>query len=285
MSGIHFVVFCAADYEHLLSECIQSAKQYVKDEILSITVVSNSKITTEYPLVLDREFWNLFDSEFEYSNVYKHNWVKQQILKLNLDRLFTGNILLCDVEVRFNKSIKWVDGDKFNIFYKDRPMNDSYVFVNDILGITPTNGFVTEAILFKSEILADLRNFIEEKFKCNQLEAYRNLVYDDPTSETPLLKVFMSEYELYSNFVIQFYPEHINELQKHSSDWYYSSLLEIQTKDNNSQTQWISFYEQVRSPEWPDCYKEEDFVKLPEYIQQECMDVHGYKPFDKKHIT
>ena len=94
----------------------------------------------------------------------------------------------------------------------------------------------------------------------------------------------MSEYELYSNYVIQSYPERIFNLKKHTRDIYDSVVAEVQTEDKNSQTQWINFYEQVKGPSWPDCYTEEDFVNLPEHIQRECIDVHGYKPFDKKSI-
>lgn len=278
MNGVHLVVFCAVDYESLLNDCVASAKKYIKDDILSITIASNGPLKTQYRVILDQDFWCLLDPKFEYSNLYKHNWVKQQILKLNLDRLFTGNILSCDVEVRFKQPIQWTENDKFNIFYTDEPMGTSPVFVNNILGLNPKIGYVTEAILFNSKILCNLRDFVENKFGCNQLEAYRNLVYDAPESETPLVKVFMSEYELYNNYVMQNYAEQVLESIKHTKDIYSSVTAEIQTKYKTSQTQWISFYEQVRSPEWPECYKEEDFINLPEYIQQECISVHGYKP-------
>lgn len=278
MNSVHLVIFCAVDYDYLLDDCIKNAKKYVKDNISSITVVSNGIIDTEYLLIQDQKFWNLLDPNFKYSNLYKHNWIKQQILKLNLDLILEGNILLCDVEVRFNKPIQWTDGNKFNVFFNNKPMLDSGLFVKKVIDVEPTIGFVTEAILLSSDILADLRSFIENKFKCNQLEAYRNLVYDDPQSATPLLKVTMSEYELYNNYVVQFYSERILKLNKHSVDAYSSVIPEFRTLDQESNTRWISFYDQVKDPSWPECYKEEDFVTLPEHIQQECINVHGYQP-------
>lgn len=277
-SGIHLVIFCAIDYKDLLDDCLNSAFKYIQDDILSVTIVSNGKFETDNLLILDKDFWKLIDPEFKYSNLYKHNWVKQQILKLNLDKIIQGNILVCDVEVRFKNSIRWCNKNKFNMFYVPLPINDSANFVFDAIGKTAVNGFVTESIIFSSYILESLRNFIEKKFDCNQLDAYRSLVYDFPESETPELKVFMSEYELYANYVINYYPEYIWNFCQYNKRLYHSINHDLQTKDKNSNTQWISFYEQIKGPNWPDCYKEDDFGNLPDWIQKECIEVHGYNP-------
>lgn len=39
---------------------------------------------------------------------------------------------------------------------------------------------------------------------------------------------------------------------------------------------WCDFYYNVKDESWPDCYNEDDFDKLPEHIQQECIEVFGY---------
>lgn len=41
---------------------------------------------------------------------------------------------------------------------------------------------------------------------------------------------------------------------------------------------WSNWYQRVRDPAWPDCDTEEEFVNLPQWIQQECINVFGYKP-------
>jgi len=43
-------------------------------------------------------------------------------------------------------------------------------------------------------------------------------------------------------------------------------------------TPWQEFYQSIRDASWPDCNKEEDFSKLPSWIQDECCNTHGYQP-------
>ena len=43
-------------------------------------------------------------------------------------------------------------------------------------------------------------------------------------------------------------------------------------------TPWQQFYDQIRDPGWPNCDSEDDFRKLPEYIQKECQELFGYVP-------
>lgn len=39
---------------------------------------------------------------------------------------------------------------------------------------------------------------------------------------------------------------------------------------------WVSWYENIRDPSWPDCNYEDDFINLPEYIQKECYEKFNY---------
>lgn len=41
-------------------------------------------------------------------------------------------------------------------------------------------------------------------------------------------------------------------------------------------TPWQEFYQSIKDPAWPDCDREEDFLSLPQWIQDECQHVHGY---------
>ena len=41
---------------------------------------------------------------------------------------------------------------------------------------------------------------------------------------------------------------------------------------------WQEFYNEIRDPDWPDCPTEDDFLQLPEFIQQECQTAFGYVP-------
>ena len=42
-----------------------------------------------------------------------------------------------------------------------------------------------------------------------------------------------------------------------------------------------SFYQSVKDPSWPNCNTHEEFINLPKYIQQECIDVHGYEKLSR----
>jgi 16S rRNA G966 N2-methylase RsmD len=40
-------------------------------------------------------------------------------------------------------------------------------------------------------------------------------------------------------------------------------------------TAWMEFYEKIKDPSWPACYNEHHFYSLPDWIQQEILDVHN----------
>jgi hypothetical protein len=44
-----------------------------------------------------------------------------------------------------------------------------------------------------------------------------------------------------------------------------------------SQAQWCNWYKRIKDDSWPDCPNEDDFVNLPDWIQQECINVFNYK--------
>ena len=48
--------------------------------------------------------------------------------------------------------------------------------------------------------------------------------------------------------------------------------------DPDQYATWSYWYDRVRDPSWPDCPTEEDFTKLPDWIQKECIELHGYNP-------
>lgn len=46
----------------------------------------------------------------------------------------------------------------------------------------------------------------------------------------------------------------------------------------NPTMSWKTFYHGVRDSSWPDCDSESQFWDLPQHIQQELVNVHGYRP-------
>lgn len=47
--------------------------------------------------------------------------------------------------------------------------------------------------------------------------------------------------------------------------------------DELQHAQWKNWYARIRDLNWPNCDKEEDFSKLPLWIQKECIEVFGYQ--------
>ena len=47
-------------------------------------------------------------------------------------------------------------------------------------------------------------------------------------------------------------------------------------------TPWQEFYENIKDPLWPECDFEDNFFNLPEHIQKECINIHGYSPGEYK---
>ena len=285
-NGLHVFVFCCADYKDIVEDCIKSIDQYVLDPIASYNIVSNATIEIDkYRLIKDRDFWSLLDPDFKYQNLYNHNWIKQQIFKLNLDHIVSGNVLIIDAEVRFQKPTLWITDNRSDVFYTDRWENpgfcDSTDFVKQILNIDidSTKNFIVEATIFSTEVLKEIRDQIEKLHQVSHLTAYQQVVFVDPTSIHTLPKVFMSEYDMYINYLLKFHPDKLhNMIDLNSHPLFLSIKHTITSNSMNSQTSWLTFYEQIRDKSWPDCEHEKDFDQLPLYIQKEIIEVFGYTP-------
>jgi hypothetical protein len=47
-------------------------------------------------------------------------------------------------------------------------------------------------------------------------------------------------------------------------------------------TLFVNFYNNIKDSAWPEVTGENDFAELPAHIQQECVDVFGYIPSNRK---
>jgi len=52
--------------------------------------------------------------------------------------------------------------------------------------------------------------------------------------------------------------------------------------DDVKNAPWISFYNSIKDKSWPSCLYEEDFIDLPKYIKDECIDIFQYVPLSDK---
>jgi len=284
-SDLHVFVFCAAEYAELLNSCVESIRGYIVDPILSVNVVTNTKIKIDgCNIIKDVDFWKLLDPDFKHRKLYNHNWYKQQFFKLSVDKFVDGNVLIVDVEVLFNGPTEFLHNGTVNmyvdpLFHRQSAKNftKSTRHFNKVLldlDVYHADSFVSEAMIFSTNVLKKLRNDIEEKYKKSWLDVMNDflLVGIEKNPEYTL-----SEFELYGSYFYKNYYDLINKIMC-KLPCNFISRRPPTTSNSGGKTKWITFYEQIRDNTWPDCENEADFINLPAHIQKECIEIFGYKP-------
>lgn len=298
-NGLHVFIFCCAEYEHLLEYCARSINDNIEDNILSYNIVSNKNVKLEnYRTILDHDFWKLIDPTWSYGNIYNINWIKQQIFKLNVDRYASGNILIIDAEVLFLNKMRWLENNKINVYTTtNSPYFAPYFeFNKSFLGLEKITdkSFITDTCIFSSDILLEIRNTAEKLHSKTWLEVFDTILEVD--------KCWVSEFELYGNYIFKYHPDVINmiktldhKMMKNDRQQYpYPELIEnlktsgfkdfvsvnidTHSHTNGDKTQWLTFYQQIKGVDWPECDDESDFVTLPDHIKKECKEKFGYEP-------
>ena len=290
---LDLVIMCCAEYRSLLPGCLRSARQWIKDDIASVTVITNLP-DLEIPgvrIIQDQDFWAMLDAD-KLDDLYRANWTRQQIFKLHLDLICSNPILCVDTEVR------WL-GDFYAVtdpqtWYTVGPLhtNNYTRMIDELLGAQKFyhESFITDCMLFLPHMLQKLRHAIEQKHQRPWLLVLNDLVKNP--------NLVLSEYELYATwYMSQNQSMHIYNIgdQRFTMDQIgpddtnlhqragrlttrpFISLSYYNTSWRGTETHWLTFYQQVRGPDWPDPVLEKDFEKLPEWVQRECIELHGYR--------
>lgn len=213
-SGVHLVILTCDKYFDTLPAVVESTKN-ILDPIISKTIISPTYIhVSGFKTVLDHQFWKLLDPEFKNKRLYDNTWYRQQIFKLAVDQLgLNGNILILDGDVLIVKPSQFIENEKFN-FYMCAEHHEPYFYGNEALigrKQAALYSFISEAMVFHSEILVSLRNYICSYTKNPVwIDSIEN-VFSDTLDRKPSNCV-LSEYELYGNFVLEWYNDLINKL-------------------------------------------------------------------------
>ena len=215
MSGVHLFIFCANRYKDtFLDACVLSIDRYINDKILSYNIVTDKKFTYEgFNVIEDNDIWNVIDPQFKYKPLYDNNWIKQQIIKLSLDKICKNNILVVDADLFFLKPVTFVENNKHNFY-----MADEYVtlyfqtadYLCDVKKQTEKS-FISDFIIFDESVLGEIKTSIEknhDEYWVKVINDYIKIVLKDEQC----LKKGLSEYELYGNYLIQNNPEKVNNL-------------------------------------------------------------------------
>lgn len=302
--GVHVVIFCAHKYRNLLLDhCIYGIDQHVKDTIATKTIVTDVPFyRDDYDVITDHELWDRVDRDFVYRDLFSKKWIRQQVLKLSVDKIKTGTVLVVDADLFFLKPTLFIENNGFNIHTStDRHYQPYFDGVKFLIGLSKqiTQSFVTDFAIIDTKILQELIQHIEHRHKQPWLGVLSEFLdhYHLPKNYTTLP---LSEYELYGTYLFVHHSGRINHLVspanhsekisvdldsvkssskmffdqlQHNNDNHYQSVLSL--TDVSEQTQlFVEFYQNVRGLGWPDCEHESEFRYLPDMIQQECLDLH-----------
>jgi hypothetical protein len=218
MNELNLVIFCKSRYKNFLPYCIYSAETFLQDKIISRTIITEKYFEYKnFNIIEDEYLWSFFDSDFKYKKLYdldifSRGWTKQQILKLSLDKIFSGNILVLDADLLFLSPVKFLENGKYN-FYLAHEYDERYFLTNDYLlklqkQTKKYESFITDFGIFNSDILKEIKIDIENMHKKCWMSVLDN--YINVSKELPLL----SEYELYGNYVLMNKKEKVNKIIK-----------------------------------------------------------------------
>lgn len=216
MSDIHLVIFCKSSYKDFLPYCSYSAEKFIQNKIVSKTIISEEYFTYEnYNILTDEYVWKIIDPNSCHKDLYKLNifqsgWIKQQILKLGLNNIISGDILILDADLIFLQPIKLIEDDKYN-FYLSHEYDERYFFTMDyLLGLKKQTkkyqSFISDFCIFNTCILEELQGKIESRHNKSWLESIQNCIED--SHFLPII----SEYEIYGNYVIKNHGEKLNKI-------------------------------------------------------------------------
>jgi hypothetical protein len=166
MSGLNLVIFCKSQYKNFLPYCIYCVETFVQDKIVSKTIITNTYFEyNNFKVIEDEYLWSFFDADFKYKNLYyldvfSIGWTKQQILKLSLDSIIDGDILVLDADLLFLSPVKFLDNSQYN-FYLATEYDKRYFLTNDYLlklkkQTKKYQSFITDFAIFNSNILKEL---------------------------------------------------------------------------------------------------------------------------------
>lgn len=307
MHGVHLVIFCAERYRDVfLKHCVYCVDRHVQDPILSRTIVSPDVFTyPDFSVIPDEALWPDIGCDKIQDFFWRNQWLRQQILKLSVDQILTGDILIVDADLFFLQPLTLVQDHKYNIYHGVIEHNKPFSKIIElVLGESKDteHSFISDFMIFNSDILSEMKYNIEIK---NQKPWIESLYWAmlDPNLDVPSEHVLqsLSEFELYGTYLMSRHRDRINltftpppnfhtqiPLSFDPYDREPNFLQELHRRSKNrfqcvqyynEHTLWRDFWTRVRDQSWPDCDSPLDFQFLPQHIQQECIETHRVKEY------
>jgi hypothetical protein len=149
--------------------------------------------------------------------MYDRTWYRQQILKLNLDCIkgISDNILILDGDVVINKPMRFFENEKIN-YYMAGEYDRGFFNCNKILiGLNKVqqDSFISEAMIFRKEILESLKYYIRDFNNGKEWLAVIEEALNESLSKnaTFCTTQVLSEYELYGSYMATWYSDVVNK--------------------------------------------------------------------------
>ena len=132
----------------------------------------------------------------------------------------------------------------------------------------------SESVIFSTEILKNIKKDIEFTHKKHWIKVLSEILIKNKSHNWDYT---LSEYELYGNYLYKNHKNLIHEIKHKNPENFISRKVNV-TSITGGKTKWLTFYQQVKGVDWPECENEEDFVNLPESIRKECIEIFNYEP-------
>lgn len=213
-------------YNNYIPLSIKFIEKYCTIPINKIYVVSKERVKMEGVINFTDEEWlheyllkNIGDLGFKKNTqIWSHGWERQQYIKLSAPWFIDDidDFLVIDPDAFLLHSFTPIEHNKQN-FIIAPPDRGSYHRLNKHLFRIPSQedySFISEIMFFQKNILSKIKTFIENKhdgfwlIKINQIIKYLRKKY-------PQENFFLSEYEIYGNFMTNFYPDMVGKFHKH----------------------------------------------------------------------
>jgi hypothetical protein len=145
------------------------------------------------------------------SGYNRNGWIRQQILKLSVDRIAkTRKCLILDSDTCLVRDLSFMRGTRPILFVADEYNETYHACIDRLLGpqLRYSRSFIAHCMLLDREVLDQLKRAIVLHCGMDWISAILDRI--DPT-----LGASFSEYELYGTFVFNHAPE-----QFHTEYWY-----------------------------------------------------------------
>jgi hypothetical protein len=271
---------------HSLNYCIKGIRNNILN-LNNIFVVSNEDPKIDGVIYINESKYDEYVSlqkiieryDREKSNfTYRSGWIYQQFLKLLSSKVIpelTDSYLVVDSDTIFLRPI-YFDPRKFYYCRADEYHLPYIDTIKKLLGIEDTIGFstISHHMIFDKKIMNEMIEFIEKNFNSNSIyECIMSVIDYNQLSS-------ISEWDLYSNYIIKKHPHICEERQLF---WQDISYVPCQNDLNHLKEtlDFVSCHFYLREKQIMSNYVHCHIGKIPSYLIDSFKSIYEVDPFSR----